>query len=676
MAVDDAPLIGKVQVVNAPSEPDLSTTGGGGGGGEVTQGTVPWITEDEADGNPGAAAPALAIQVAGTDGTDLRALLTDDTGVLQTNAVVTFPGSLPVTQDTSPWVTEDVSDGTPGSTAPVTALEVGGVDPDGDLQALSTDIHGVLNVNADVTFPSSIAVTQDTSPWITQDEADGTPGTTPPALAIQVAGVDVSSGDLEVLTLSGGTLFTHDDADGDIGSPPPAIAMVIGAVDTDGNVIALTTADDVGVLNTQDAADGTIGSTTPTIGIQTAGVNPEGNLTALSTDDSGDLNVNVVNTPTVNQGNPGTSPWPVAGTVRAQQSLSWTVAATQSGTWTVAATVTGTVAATQSGSWTVTADQGGSWSVSVTGTVAVTQSGSWTVAATQSGSWTVSATVTGTVAATQSGAWTVAATQSGAWSVTVTGTVAVTQSTSPWVVAQNNNQLLAPTAETISTSVTTLTETAGANGQCVIVTLTNNLAPSSIWPTSVSVRVRDTTLGVITSYQTAPPLQNGSTCQLYFNLPVTSGDTVDIDLISSAAIGANGVKVSAILSPSPMFVALRVDGRSKPLGCLSVRSAATSTTTLQAAISGWSVLLRSATIFLEGTGTVVAQARIQGTLGSNATSPLITGIGSVAATDSAASVAQEWDQGILFDPDTLVESFFTSSPTSAMFEIHYDLVPA
>ncbi len=42
-------------------------------------------TQDAADGTPGATAPAVALQVGGTDGTNLRALLTDTSGRLEIN---------------------------------------------------------------------------------------------------------------------------------------------------------------------------------------------------------------------------------------------------------------------------------------------------------------------------------------------------------------------------------------------------------------------------------------------------------------------------------------------------------------------------------------------------------------------------------------------------------------
>ena len=145
---------------------------------EATQGTSPWVTADQADGSPGSTAPTKATQVGGTDGTDLRALLTDATGRLLVEAlqdgswtvqalqdgawIVTADqggtwtvealqdGAWTVssTQGTSPWVTADQADGSPGSTAPAKATQVGGTDGT-DLRALLTDASGRLQIRGD-----------------------------------------------------------------------------------------------------------------------------------------------------------------------------------------------------------------------------------------------------------------------------------------------------------------------------------------------------------------------------------------------------------------------------------------------------------------------------------------------------------------------------------------------
>lgn len=511
MTIPDAPLIGTVEVKNAPSEPALQVAG------SLTPiGIVD--TQDAADGTPGDPPPDLAIQVAGTDGTDLRVLSTDDMGVLNVNADITVsgvldtqdaadgtPGDVPPTlaiqiagwdgtdlrvimvdsvgriilDNTTVLNTADQADGAPGSGAPGTAIQVAGVDPLGNLQPLSTDTAGVLNVNS--SFPGSIN---------TQDAADGTPTDPVPALAIQVAGTDGtnlqtlstdSTGNVNVnASQSGGWTLIAINPNG---SPIPTTSILVGG--SDGTDLRPLSTDSTGKLNTNVSFPSSIAVTqsgswtvaatqsgTWTVSATVTGTvaaTQSGSWTVASTQ-SGSWTVAITGTVTVSGTVAATQSgswtvaatqsgsWTVAvtGTVGVTQSGSWTVAATQSGTWTVSATVSGTVAATQSGSWTVASTQSGSWTVAITGTVGVTQSGSWTVAATQSGSWTVSATVSGTVAATQSGSWTVAATQSGSWTVaitgtvTVTGTVSVTQSTSPWVTKDQSDGTTGSTAPTIA----------------------------------------------------------------------------------------------------------------------------------------------------------------------------------------------------------------------------------
>jgi len=76
---------------------------------------------DDATGAPGAAVPGAALQVGGTDGTDLRALATDATGVAKVQGGYT--------------------EGAPGAAAPTRAVQVGGTDGT-DLRALRTDPAG------------------------------------------------------------------------------------------------------------------------------------------------------------------------------------------------------------------------------------------------------------------------------------------------------------------------------------------------------------------------------------------------------------------------------------------------------------------------------------------------------------------------------------------------------
>ena len=79
-----------------------------------------------AQGAPGSAPPSNAVFVGGTDGTDLRALSTDASGVVQ--------GALPAVQ------------GPTGAAVPSKALQVAGSDGT-DLRALSTDTTGALKLS-------------------------------------------------------------------------------------------------------------------------------------------------------------------------------------------------------------------------------------------------------------------------------------------------------------------------------------------------------------------------------------------------------------------------------------------------------------------------------------------------------------------------------------------------
>ena len=106
----------------------------------------------QAPGNP---APDSAVQVAGTDGTDLRALLTDTAGRLEVS-------------DSS----SSAAIGPPGSSPPADAIQVAGTDGT-DLRALLTDTAGKLEV-----IESKL------------DAAIGALAAASPADAVQVAGTD------------------------------------------------------------------------------------------------------------------------------------------------------------------------------------------------------------------------------------------------------------------------------------------------------------------------------------------------------------------------------------------------------------------------------------------------------------------------------------------------------
>lgn len=104
---------------------------------------------------PGTVTPGNAVLVAGSDGTDLRALKTDNTG-----ALITSGGSFPAVY------------GAPGSATPADALLVGGTDG-ADLRALSVNSTG------------SLAVLDGKVALVIQ-----VPGLADPGWALQVGGTD------------------------------------------------------------------------------------------------------------------------------------------------------------------------------------------------------------------------------------------------------------------------------------------------------------------------------------------------------------------------------------------------------------------------------------------------------------------------------------------------------
>ena len=124
------------------------------------QGLSPIVSADVTGGTPGSAAPAKALQVGGTDGTDLRALLTDATGQLKVLVENTVPisGTIAVTQSTSPWITKSQAEmvGQAPGTAPTDTGIVGGIynsaaptPTNGQTLALQLDSAGNLKVNVE-----------------------------------------------------------------------------------------------------------------------------------------------------------------------------------------------------------------------------------------------------------------------------------------------------------------------------------------------------------------------------------------------------------------------------------------------------------------------------------------------------------------------------------------------
>lgn len=105
-------------------------------------------------GTPGTAAPASAIQIAGSDGTNLRTILTDATGAVVITG--TISASNPSVSATAAAV-------------PADATYIGG-NKAGNLVGLLLDASGNLQVAVEntvaTTVSGTVAVTQSTSPWV------------------------------------------------------------------------------------------------------------------------------------------------------------------------------------------------------------------------------------------------------------------------------------------------------------------------------------------------------------------------------------------------------------------------------------------------------------------------------------------------------------------------------
>ena len=121
---------------------------------------------DQSIGTPGSAKPGQALQIGGTDGTNLQSIATDSTGAVKLAAgtnnigsvnVASLP-SLPAGTNTIGAVTEanlDASIGSPGSAAPSKAVIVGGTDGT-NLHQLFTDNSGrQITYNERVAGPST-----------------------------------------------------------------------------------------------------------------------------------------------------------------------------------------------------------------------------------------------------------------------------------------------------------------------------------------------------------------------------------------------------------------------------------------------------------------------------------------------------------------------------------------
>lgn len=261
---DDAGIFNLATVVVVASQVDTEV--------QVKWGTAPgrpwWVLADTAGrftfdaptvastAKGGQNAPLDALQVAGSDGTDLRVLLTDASGRLQVTGAA-FP---PVYA-------------APGTAAPADALQVGGTDG-ADLRALLVDSSGHA-LTIDQTLKLAIAAL----------------GAALPADAVLVAGSDGT--DLRALaTDTSGHALTIDQAlklaIAAVAATPPADVVQVGG--SDGTHLRAFFTDIAGRLLTVDLnlsnSITALGLGKPADALQVAG-NDGTNLRALLTDTSG-----------------------------------------------------------------------------------------------------------------------------------------------------------------------------------------------------------------------------------------------------------------------------------------------------------------------------------------------------------------------------------------------------
>lgn len=232
-----------------------------------------------------------------------------------------------------------------------------------------------------------------------------------------------------------------------------------------------------------------------------------------------------------------------------------------------------------------------------------------------------------------------------------------------------NSVLLATSAESITATTTSLSETALTNGRCVVVTIKN--IDTGQMAANCCVQVRNTTNGMTVPWQSAGRLWNGAFAILYFNMPVSVGDTVVIDLASSASLTASKTDVAAMLSPLEVATLLRPDGRGMPVASsaqpvTNYNNSLTPLSMVSAPGSGFRILL-GPTINLEGQ-TSTSNGTLIGTINGTANVPLTQQYGLNANVVTVPC-------GILLDPNTAVLLQQVTNAVYVQTTFTYDLVP-
>jgi hypothetical protein len=271
----------------------------------------------------------------------------------------------------NPLPTQDSSDGTPGSTAPATALQTGGVDPDGNLESFATDLTGrqivvgpeangvivggspVLVAGYDGTYTRTLLtdsngqlkVLVENNPSVQVSGTVSVSGT----VTVEVAGI-VGTPTVEVagilgtstVVVAGTSTVTvvgsiGNPAAGPTGSPVPSDADYVG-FNSAGDLVGVSSTNPLPVTGTFAAPTGT--QTVVVVGTSTVEV------------------AGIIGTPTVEvAGILGTSTVTIAGSIAAVVTGTQTVTVTGGvivhDTGTVTATIVGSIAAVVTGTQTV-----------------------------------------------------------------------------------------------------------------------------------------------------------------------------------------------------------------------------------------------------------------------------------------------------------------------------------
>jgi hypothetical protein len=238
------------------------------------------------------------------------------------------------------------------------------------------------------------------------------------------------------------------------------------------------------------------------------------------------------------------------------------------------------------------------------------------------------------------------------------------------VTTSTPSALQATAAESITSTVTSLSNTAGISGQCVAVTIKNIDTGQMAY--NCSVRVRDTTNGMTGNWQSCGLLWNTAYATLFFNMPIVKGDTVIIDVIAPGSLTASKTDVTGYILLNATPTDLRPDGRGLPLHSQMVLvgyGAGAAQAFISAPPSGFRILL-CGTGLNNQVATVAAAAQMNVTVnGSTSELPLTYDSG-----QAGANAATVWPAGFLCDPATAVTVGVGTGGT-AVASATYDIVP-